>query len=459
MRIPLEEEVLGRIRPREWVKAQILGIAERLMAAVDRSGIAQGMVVGSIARNTWLEGDRDLDIFMLFDPSLTRDELEERGLALAREIARDLGAPFREKYAEHPYISLDFEGLDVDLVPCYRVTDPREIKSAVDRTPFHTRYISERIRGLEDDVLLFKQFAKAGGFYGSDQMTEGFAGYLCELLILYYRGFTPLLQAASSWKRRTFIDIEGIAERKFEDPLVVIDPVDPNRNVAASVSLTRKFEFVELARGYLKQPTISFFEPPPPSAMGRQEFEDAVRKRGTRLYGLRLSTPPYIPEIVVPQLRKSLKAVKGLLERSGFVVNRVDSEMGERHCLLLFELMVDRLPQICRHVGPPVWEGENAAKFVSKYLVDTLAGPYIEEGLYIVEIPRRYTVARDLLASRECLNTGLGKHVKRSMEAGWEVLQDGECWSDEFAQFVSDFVRRSSPLVRIRRMEGGFPSL
>ena len=90
---------------------------------------------------------------------------------------------FHEKYAEHPYINAYIDGVDVDLVPCYKVDSATTIQSAVDRTPFHTRYITDRINGLIDDVLLLKQFTKAGGIYGSDQMTEGFSGYLCELLL------------------------------------------------------------------------------------------------------------------------------------------------------------------------------------------------------------------------------------------------------------------------------------
>ncbi|HOV68648.1 MAG TPA: nucleotidyltransferase domain-containing protein, partial [Methanoregulaceae archaeon] len=103
------------------------------------------MVVGSAARGTWVRGDRDLDLFLLFPPGMDRDSLEREGLALARKIALEFGDGYREKYAEHPYINATVDGIDVDLVPCYRVDSASGIKSAVDRTPFHTRYITARI--------------------------------------------------------------------------------------------------------------------------------------------------------------------------------------------------------------------------------------------------------------------------------------------------------------------------
>ncbi|MDD1677666.1 MAG: CCA tRNA nucleotidyltransferase [Methanomicrobiales archaeon] len=454
MRTPLEQSILIQIRPEKADRDRILAVARRLVAAVDQSGIAEGMVVGSVARDTWLNGDRDLDVFMLFDPSLPRVELEEKGLTLARSIASVYGKRYQEKYAEHPYINALVDGLDVDLVPCYRVASPHQIQSAVDRTPFHTRYISERIGPYTDDVLLLKQFAKTGGYYGSDQMTEGFAGYLCELLIYQYKGFTPLLEAASRWKRYTVIDIEKIAEKEFEDPLVVIDPVDPKRNVAASVSAAQKFSFVEMARGYLERPSAGFFtlmeEPPLP----QEEFAEILADRGTFLYCILLRTPSLIPDIVVPQLRKSMAALQGLLERNGFVVNRSDYCMQERLSMMVFELLVDRLPTVHRHAGPPVWERDNALKFLTKERPHLYAGPFIEDGIYVVEIARRHTSARTLLSSSEILETGLGKHVKLSLEEGWEVREGTDCWQEDFSSFLGGFLKKLSPLTRIRKMEG-----
>jgi tRNA nucleotidyltransferase (CCA-adding enzyme) len=455
MRTPLEQSVLARIRPQKADREHIHAVARTLVAAVDQSGIAEGMVVGSVARDTWLNGDRDLDVFMLFDPLLPRDDLEEKGLALARSIASAHGKKYQEKYAEHPYINAQIEDLDVDLVPCYRVASPHQIQSAVDRTPFHTRYISERIGPYTDDVLLLKQFAKSGGFYGSDQMTEGFAGYLCELLIYHFKGFAPLLEAAARWKRYTFIDIEKIAEKEFEDPLVVIDPVDPKRNVAASVSATQKFSFVEMARGYLERPSPGFFTPIEEAPVSRDAFEQLLTERGTFLYCILFRTPSLIPDIVVPQLRKSTAALQGLLERNGFVVNRVDCCMQDLQSMMVFELLVDRLPAVRRHAGPPVWERDNAVKFFSKERTRLYAGPFIEGGIYVVEIPRRHTRVRTLLSSREILETSLGKHVKLSLEEGWEMREGIECWEESFSPFLGGFLQKLSPLTRIRKQEDG----
>ena len=451
-RLPLEEEVLATLRPTQQERDHVCGLAGRLLALIAGSGKAQGMVVGSIARHTWLRGDRDLDVFMLFDPTLPREELEQQGLALARSVAGTCTDTFHEKYAEHPYINANIDDVDVDLVPCYRVDSATRIQSAVDRTPFHTRYIKDRINGLIDDVLLLKKFTKAGGIYGSDQMTEGFSGYLCELLVLHYGGFTPLLEAAAGWRPHIVIDIERHGAKEFDEPLVVIDPVDPRRNVAAAVSLEKMAGFVELARGYLASPSDRYFSHPPERCILKQELAAVISDRKTFLYAIVFSTPPYIPEVVVPQLKRSLLSMGELLERNGFAVHHADYAMQPAQCMFLFELLVGELPHVRRHAGPPLWNRVNADRFREKHLAERAAGPYIAEGRYEMELPREYSTAKGLFLSQALLLTAShGRHVRKSLETGWTLLEGADCWQPAFAPFIAGFFDRCSPLVRILR--------
>ncbi len=452
---PLELSVLAEIRPTVDEFDRMYALADQLIADIRASGKADGMMVGSVARKTCVHGDRDLDVFMLFDPALPREDLERDGLALAWSIAKQYTGTIREKYAEHPYLNATIDGLDVDLVPCYQVLEATGIQSAVDRTPFHNRYISARIGEYTDDVLLLKQFVKAGGVYGSDQMTEGFAGYLCELLVLHHEGFHNLLAAAANWKPGMFIDIEQHAAKWFDEPLVVIDPVDPCRNVSASVSDTKLLEFIELCQGYLKSPSQWFFYRPPICILTEEEVSALLKGRESAFLAITLKTPPYIEDSVVPQLRKSLHTLVDLLKRHEFVVARADTWMLEDRSMLLFELLVDTLPVIRFHAGPPVTAHVNAAKFIDKYIHSDIifAGPFIRDGRYGVELPRRYRRAYDLLSSPEVFATALGKHVKHSMKEEFVVHSGLECWQPGFEPFISEFLQKSSPLVRIRRAE------
>jgi tRNA nucleotidyltransferase (CCA-adding enzyme) len=116
-RTETEEAVLSSVRPQQEEVDDICAVAEMLLKAVNESGTAQGMVVGSVARNTWISGDRDIDVFMLYPPDMSRETLEEDGIILGRSIASRFGGLFVEKYAEHPYVNATISGFDVDLVP------------------------------------------------------------------------------------------------------------------------------------------------------------------------------------------------------------------------------------------------------------------------------------------------------------------------------------------------------
>jgi tRNA nucleotidyltransferase (CCA-adding enzyme) len=282
-------------------------------------------------------------------------------------------------------------------------------------------------------------------------MTEGFSGYLCELLVLNYGGFIPLLEAVASWKPGTVIDLEHHSAKTFDEPLVVIDPVDPKRNVAASVSLDRMVEFIELARGYLETPSEEFFLVQEPLSITYDNLDETLKRRGTSLLAITFTTPPYIEEIVVPQLKRSVIAIRKHLERSGFVVHHADYRMEQEQCMLLFELLVSRLPSIRRHMGPPLWNRVHAEKFREKHRASAFPGPYIEDGRYEMEVPREFTDAKSLLTSPSLLNVSLGKHIRQALENSWRVEEDAACWQECFAPFFAVFFERCSPLTRILR--------
>lgn len=456
-RNPIEEEVLTRVLPTDAERAAATMMGEKLIAAVYEVAGIPAMMTGSVARGTWVKGDKDIDIFMLFPPELPREELQEKGLAAAYAVVEKFCGTAEEKYAEHPYLNAVIEGFDVDLVPCYHVTSTAEMKCAVDRTPFHTRYLLPKITPLREDVLLLKQFAKGGGVYGSDHMTGGFSGYLCELLILAYGGFSEFMQAASKFRYGEVIDIEGYysdpksARKKFSEPLVVIDPTDKDRNVAAALTPTRFAEFMELARDYCTNPSGVYFIADAPTQMDRAEFAEVLQKRGTAMLAVRMKTPPYVADTVVPQLRKSMESIRSMLVAEDFQIHRAEVSMGAENSLILFELLVDRLPEIVVRNGPPVWNHENADRFVDKYLVqEEFAGPWIDEDRYYTEVRRKYTTAESLLAdSAKILSGALGKHIRQMMEeSGYEVLFGTDIWSTEFSFFLSAFFARSSHAIR-----------
>ena len=434
-------DVVARVRDRidpdpaerERLAAAAAALTERVEEALAaRSVTADVVQVGSTARGTWLAGDRDIDLFVRFPPTLDREELERYGLEIGREVLPE----GHEEFAEHPYVKGEFDGFDVDLVPCYDVPAATDIRSAVDRTPFHNAYLVEHLDDdLAADVRVFKRFLKGIGAYGSDLRTKGFSGYLAELLVLEYGGFESLVEAAADWHPPVEHDPESHGRRSFSDPLVVIDPTDPERNVAAVLSAENVARLQHYAREVLADPREELFFPPERPPMTTEEVEAQLDRRGTTPIAVVFDAPAVVEDQLYPQLEKSLAGVVSELDRRGFEPLRATtfaSEIGDEgeapfdRAVLFVELGVDTLPAIQRHDGPPVHVRQHATGFYEKYADADVYGPFLDDGRYVVEREREFTTPRAFLESDALFDVALGAQVEQQLEEEYTVLVDDD---------------------------------
>lgn len=431
--------VLGQIKPSPSEKDRMMAtsdvIISRIESAAEERGLrVKAMLVGSAARNTWLSGAHDLDIFL----GVSVDD----DLGAALELAREVAPQHVEKYAEHPYVHARIDGFEVDLVPCYLVDDASHLKSAVDRTPFHTRYVESRIAGKEDDVLLLKQFMKGVKVYGSELKVGGFSGYLAELLVLFYGSFAGVLQNASTWRPGLCLDPEKHGTVDHDEPMTVVDPVDPGRNVAAALTRDNMLLFASSARSFIAMPKVDFFFPPPVIPLSDEELEAQMAARGTMPILIDFAAPDVVEDVLFPQLRKAESSIKALLERNGFSVLRSDVSAYRDRAVMLFEMEVWMLSKACRRMGPPVWQADHIPRFLAAH-PEPLSGPYIIDGRVAVEEARQHTNARDLLAS-EITKLSVGKHLSVSICRGHNIYvgQDLLGIRDEgFRIFLAEYYR------------------
>lgn len=232
--------------------------ADSLMRRIRASTKRKVVLAGSLAKGTFLPDEIDADVFVYFDEKEPQEKMLPEIEAIAQKAFP--GAKMEKKFAKHPYISISFKEAKIELVPVYDVIIGK-VRSAVDRSPFHTNYINSHLADSQkEDVRLLKKLLKAHHLYGAEIKYEGFSGYLAELLILHYKSLSALLASAASWKS-VFIDIENHHKglNPFKSSFVVIDPVDKNRNVASAVSEHNFYRFSLLAQAFLKDPNPSFF--------------------------------------------------------------------------------------------------------------------------------------------------------------------------------------------------------
>ena len=444
----IRANILSRIKPSDDEKIRLDQLAKSIISRIDAIGESEGIdikgiLVGSSARRTWISGEHDLDIFIMFPPDVEREYLEGKGLYVARKIAMQ-GERFEERYAEHPYIHAVFDGFDVDLVPAFNVKSAAEIRSAVDRTPFHNYYVSSRIKGSEDEVLLLKQFQKGIGVYGSELKTRGFSGFLAELLVIQYGLFENVLKAACNWKAGISIDIEKHGTLIHRDPLVMIDPTDPARNVAAALSLDNLCVFIDKACELLEKPDEKYFKVQIPGPLDDNEFRKIIHERGSSLIAIVFKVPDIVEDVLFPQLHKLEESVCEMLEKYDFKVYN-SAVWANEFAIVLLELESAKLPLVKKHTGPNVWGKDFAVSFKEKYNNSkTFSNIFIQDGRYMVEIPRKYSHSRKLVES-ELLKCGLGKHLAISIKKDFQVIENEELLNirnEEWRKFLRGFFEK-----------------
>ena len=454
------EELAPKDHERRKVDQIVRSFVTRISDICKEVGVnARAEVQGSVAKDTWISGDKDIDIFIVFPKTTPADEVKALGFEIAKRAAGD---NYVECYAEHPYIRAFMEGYAVDIVPCSEF-DPKSGRplTAVDRTPLHTRYVNERFNDrLRAEVRLLKGFLKGIGAYGAEIKVSGFSGYLCELLILHYGSFLDVLKGAKCWRPfSTVIDVAKQYEdpkqalKLFNSPLVVVDPVDKNRNVAAALSLEKLSLFMLASMLFLLKPSKLFFEPEERllTEATRKDVRGYVEKSGTTLLAIATTLNPSPPDILWGQVKRSCNGIVKLLEQEGFKVLRWSAwSDDEKEVVLLVELESDVITPTIKHLGPPITSVEDVVRFMQKHVSSplTVAGPYIEGDKLVVLTIKRSSDAVSFLKNnvhRAELSKDFAEALKEDLRVSLneEVLNACRGKKSEYRRFLKSFLRGS----------------
>lgn len=454
-------EVLKRTSPSSDERRRILELAEKLRGrvkvAVEEAGIeAEVRVEGSVAKDTWLKEEPDIDIFMRVPTTIPREAFGTICLEIARKATE--GHQQFERFAEHPYLESFVDATRVNIVPSYRVNQGKWI-SATDRTPFHTDYmkplLNELLRG---QVRLLKRFMKGIGVYGAEIRVGGFSGYLCELLTLQYGSFVEVLRSIADWRESRVVDHEGYykgreqeARKIFEEPLVVVDPIDKGRNAAAAVRKERLDELVVASRAFLTNPSLEFFYPRETATCEVKKLGHAIKTRGSTMVFVKFGRVKAVPDILWGQLYKSQRSLRKMLRQHDFSIIR-DGVWSDEKDLNMFVFEVEQrfLPLIKRHLGPPVEKKKECEKFLQKHVgaTSTLSGPHVEGGRWVVETKRRHTDVVNLLAEKledGGRRFGVAELVSQAVASTLDILVNEGIMrlyssSPEFAKFLTEYL-------------------
>ncbi|PIN73836.1 CCA tRNA nucleotidyltransferase [Candidatus Woesearchaeota archaeon CG10_big_fil_rev_8_21_14_0_10_45_16] len=364
------KEVLQKIIPTKAERdgfRQTVDYCEKALARLLKD--AKPQLGGSGAKDTWLSKNHDIDIFVLYDYQKYKDKSSKLSDLLEPIVKKAFPKMKIERlHGSRDYFQFQQDNYNVEIIPILDIKQSEEAINITDVSPLHARWVASRPAKVKDEIRLTKQFCKANTLYGAESYIGGFSGYVLEIMTINYGSFSKLLEASQKWRQQQVVDVEKLYPRKdalfhlnsskTQSPLIVIDPVDKDRNAAAALTVEKFQLFRQKAREYLKKPSASFFE-------SKELTTEIILKKAGKLPAVYLEVVPLSGKNDVVG-SKLLKAFQFLQEGlSAFTVKEAGWSWNGKG-IFYFILQKKELPKEEIRDGPPLRLKEYAADFRKK---------------------------------------------------------------------------------------------
>lgn len=407
-------------------------LAEFLLKKVNDEASKYTQVVsvelgGSFAKGTWLRNQMDFDIFVKLKTDTDEKSFEEIGKKIGFNSMKDFKPHVR--YSEHPYVEAEIKGTRVNVVPCYNV-EMGQWKSAADRSSFHTKFVLEKFDDAKkNEVRLLKKFLKGVGIYGAEIAKESFGGYVAEVLVHNYGSFIGVLEAASKFTQGQVV---GNPTKKFETALVLVDPIDSNRNLGTAISAQNVARFILAARAFLKKPSVIFF-------VGKQRTVN--RKILKNVLIVRFTYKWRSPDIIWGQVKRGTTSLAGQLELGGFEIIRKTAVTDEKsEAAMLFLLRIPVIEKFVVKNGPEIYRKSDSENFVLKNSKNIMTW-VDEEGRILSMQQRELHDAKKFLEhllKKNPAHAGVPSGIIPDIKRGFRVLYGDQAVSKSIKKALAD---------------------
>lgn len=398
------KKVLAEIKPTEKEKKVLKSTIQDFVTILKRAikGLkADVFVGGSWAKGTWLKKKIDIDIFIRFNYK----EFADRSGALSDilEAALSQHIKLERMRGSRDYFRSKHSNVIFEIIPILKIRDSSEAENITDVSPLHVRWVKQNTTPkLRDQIRLAKQFCNVQRIYGAESYIQGFSGYLLEVLTITYGSFLELLKGAAKWKRGTFIDpahhykekqqaLEQLPAAKTYSPLILIDPVQRERNIAAALS-KRSFDiFKKAAASFLKSPSIDFFKVKKITPKSIFERAKRIKAQAIILEALPKSGKQ---DIVGCKLLRAYRFIAKQLKLNDFRVIESDWfwDKESNKAFFWYILPKEALELFKKVVGPPKKVRKHAKRFMLKH-----PNAFEEKGRLYAMIRRSFTEPKQFI--------------------------------------------------------------
>ena len=355
------KQALLEIKPEKETVREVEEFLKKINKLLKKNKIkAKATAGGSYAKNTWLQGDYDVDVFVRFDMKHKDEDLSKLLKKALKVFKPELVHGSRDYFWVKNMIKFE-------IVPVLDIKKAKEAENVTDFSPWHVKWVNTKGKKYKDDIRLAKKFCKAQGVYGAESYIHGFSGHVIDILVIYYKGFIPLLKAALKWKPKVIIDCSGKIGKKAEmmlnkskttGPLIVIDPVQPDRNAAAALNQKMFEKFIKSAKKFLKKPAITLFEP--------EKLDlDKLKKKG-KVILIKVDVPSGKEDPVGAKLLKAHLFIKSRLTDFEPIESIWKWDRNKK-AEFIYVLKKKKLPETYERPGPPAEMKAQVKEFKKKH--------------------------------------------------------------------------------------------
>ncbi len=388
------------------VLKEVESVIEKVNKAARISRVKAELIVGgSVGKGSWLSGIHDLDFFLLFDYATYKDKSGEISDITDRVLSKAF-AKYTRLHGSRDYFEIKTKKLVIEIIPVLKIKNIKDAKNITDASPLHVGWIkkhTKKNKQLVNDMRLAKQFFVAQRAYGAESFIQGFSGHVIEILVCQHGSFEKLIKKAKGWKGGEVIDVEkhyksskaaleALNVEKKKSPIIILDPVESNRNAVASLREKVFTNFVKSCEAFCKKPSIDFF-------VEKKVVLGDLKKAETKTS--KLVTFKAVSErgkidIVGSRIKKRYTTILDLFQKNGFEVRKHDWYWNKKSpALFYFYVNPKELSKKVTLKGPLTYgPSHNIVSFKKKYRRKKISRIGYN---YYVEAPRDLRKIKDVL--------------------------------------------------------------
>jgi len=425
------------IRPDLKVLDDVRSIVDKINSLLKKSSLdAMCVPGGSLAKGTFLKDDYDIDLFIRFNPSYEDDRISDLTETVLKPLCKSLKAKLERVHGSRDYFQFNMQKgkkiLSFEVIPVMLVhmENYHEARNITDLSPEHVEWVKKytsKNPKLVDDIRLAKQFCKANKVYGAESYINGFSGHILDILIIHYGSFVNLLQhfgrlSGDDLKKPIIIDTEKNLVNPLKQlnaskitPLIIVDPIQKDRNSAAALSKERLLMFIVASKRFLEKPDKDFFEIKEFNM--ENEIKDSLKSskvniKDVTVARIDIETLDGSKDVVGTKVLKVYEAMIEHSKKYGFHIIASDwNFMSEEKRAIAYIICENKISRDVLQQGPPVDSTANYDVFIDKH---KKAGhkTFVKDNMAYAVMPRKYLDIRSYITDL-CRQEFIDRRIKK----------------------------------------------